>query len=300
MRKASVLMAVRDEHPLFLDTAILSILEQDYDNFQFVIVDDGSVLPATRHRIATWAKRDARIHVVEKRPSGLADSLNVGVQHCTGKYVFRQDSDDWSHRSRLARQLRFLKQHSGVALLGTNVVLTNEAGKTLWVRTYPKAWSDIQDTFVKRNPFCHGSVVFRRDVFNSFGGYRKELGAAQDYDLFWRICDKHDCANIDVPLYYYRFHARSISATKRLEQQSVATAVRAARPELASTSEAAQKPTGCQIADHFLLAGRYRRAITCAAHACCRGPVAWKAWATLVRCILFPAIPPLRKYMFRL
>jgi len=81
----------------WLDEAVRSVLNQTFDNFEFIIIDDGSV-DGTLSLVRRYASTDSRIIVVAKQNTGLSDSLNVGVQMARGKWIARLDADDLCER----------------------------------------------------------------------------------------------------------------------------------------------------------------------------------------------------------
>jgi glycosyltransferase involved in cell wall biosynthesis len=179
----SILMAVYNAPENYLDAAIASILQQSYRDFEFIIVDDGSDV-ATGDRLRMWAGRDRRI-CLHKLPAnvGLTKALNAGLKFARGAYLARQDADDVSGPHRLAAQLEFLAQHPEVDAVGTDAVLIDVgANKIGEMKIDPKLQG-----FSRRNLLVHGSMVFRRQVFDVLGGYDERMRLSQDYELYLRM-----------------------------------------------------------------------------------------------------------------
>src|SRR5687768_7077362 len=102
----------------FVASAIRSILDQTFRDFEFIIVDDGST-DQTSGIVRSYAGRDARIRVVRNDPNlGFGAALNIGCRLARGMFVARMDADDVSAPTRFAAQLDFLKNHPDVAAVG--------------------------------------------------------------------------------------------------------------------------------------------------------------------------------------
>ncbi|MYL66718.1 glycosyltransferase [Halorubrum distributum] len=190
----------------YIERSLESILHQSFDDFELIIVDDGS----TDGTIDLIEKRDdERIRLVEREnESGITSALNRGINESHGKYIARHDADDWSAPERFDRQVTYLDTHSDVALLGTGAHLVDEDGKRIAKRRVLED-PEVGD-LINHNEFIHGSVMMRRDPPTDLGGYDERFMTAEDYDLWLRLADQYSVANIDEPLYYFRQHDESI------------------------------------------------------------------------------------------
>src|SRR5688500_9607984 len=107
----------------YIKEAIDSILNQTFKDFELIIINDGSV---DRSAEVIQAIKDSRIVYVDQQNSGLAATLNRGIQMARGKYIARQDNDDISIPERLDMQVNFMENNPGVALLGTCAEIIDE------------------------------------------------------------------------------------------------------------------------------------------------------------------------------
>ncbi|MDT9598270.1 glycosyltransferase family 2 protein [Sphingosinicella rhizophila] len=195
----SVVMPVHNALP-FLDESIRSIIDQSFGAFEFVILDDGST-DGSGDLIRQWASRDRRIipHFGREK-LGPAGSSNKVVEHSNAPLVARMDADDLSHPDRLRRQMNLFARESSAGLIGTLWEGIDAAGDK--VRSLDR-WRLVRKSpFV---PFPHGSVMFRRTVFDEVGGYRQECNYWEDLDLFLRIAGCRDILVIPESLYRHRF-----------------------------------------------------------------------------------------------
>jgi len=206
--KVSVIMSVYNGERYLLE-AIDSIINQTFEDFEFIIINDGST-DGTKEIVESYD--DERIMLIEQANMGLTKSLNRGLRLANGEYIARMDADDISHPERLHRQVSFLEQNKDIGLIGTDLLVINENGKLLYKINLPPDNPTIKQNMLKCNQFGHGSVMFRKECIDKVGFYREEVGPAEDYDLWLRIADEYDIANISEPLYQWRFHNKQVSA----------------------------------------------------------------------------------------
>ncbi len=193
----------------YLKGAIDSILSQTYSDFEFVIVDDcsrDSSVPIIK------SYNDSRIVFLEnEQNSGVAVTLNRGLAVCRGEYVARMDSDDISRPERFAKQIAFLEAHPDVAVV-TCGVRTFCGDKTI----SECGWSNVEPERIKKDLFfscalAHPTVMMRRDVINSLGGYAPEYNGLEDYELWCRVIENHKIASVGEVLFEYRVHEGQVS-----------------------------------------------------------------------------------------
>jgi glycosyltransferase involved in cell wall biosynthesis len=161
---------------------------------------------------------------------GLTKSLNKGLKLARGEYIARQDADDISLPERLEKEVLFLDQNKNIALVGTYYYMINEKSKILnTIKPLTKS-EEIKNGLLKGNQFGHGSVMFRAECVKEVGYYREELGPAEDYDLWLRISDRYNMANIPEPLYKWRLNIKSVSIKKKaLEDKYALLAIELAK-----------------------------------------------------------------------
>jgi glycosyltransferase involved in cell wall biosynthesis len=223
----SVVMSVFNGQA-FLAEAVESILGQTFHDFEFVIIDDGSI-DRTAEMLANYTRQDERIHVHRHENKGRATSLNIGIGLARAKYIARMDADDIALRIRLEEQVRFREEHPDVGLLGGAFELISDDGSRLMnTVSFPTEDSDIKSALLVDNPICHPTVVMRKAVFEAAGGYRKALLDADDYDLWLRISERSQLANLKTCVLQYRIHPDQISIKGMRHQKECVLAARAA------------------------------------------------------------------------
>jgi len=206
----TVLMPVRNG-AAHLAAAIESILGQTFGDFELLVLDDGST-DATPEILR--ALTDARVRVVTNPQNlGLVPTLNRGLGLARGSLIARQDHDDISLPTRLQRQVDFLRAHPDCALVGTEAVQTDAAGRKAFRLLRPSGAESIRWYLCFDNAFIHSSVMFRREVvLNEFGGYPLSLHS-EDFALWSQIARKHRTANLPESLLLYREHQSSVTGS---------------------------------------------------------------------------------------
>lgn len=212
--KVSVIMSVYNEE-MYLRLALESILTQTFADFELIIVNDGSS-DGTEEIIRSC--RDPRIRLVNQENSGLTKSLNRALSLARGDYIARMDGDDISERERFSRQVAFLDRHRNVGIIGNFAYRMDENGHRCGIYSYPTESNDIKKMLLSSCPMCHSSIMFRRDCIERIGPYREKVGPTEDLDLYFRISEHFDMANIPEPLHSYRIRPEGITIRRRFDQ----------------------------------------------------------------------------------
>jgi glycosyltransferase involved in cell wall biosynthesis len=215
----TVLMSVYNAKS-YLGDAIESILNQTYRDFEFIIIDDGSI-DGSREIIQKYAMNDSRIiYVKNKTNIGLAKSLNKGVKLAKGEYIARQDADDFSATNRLEIQLNYAMANSNVDLLGSNCFIVDISGKPVCeINTYSEI-KDYKTTLLNKLAiFPHGSAFIKKTKLIEVGLYDERFFYSQDGELWLRFIKADAKIHvINSPLYYYRTLPVANNKKKRAQQ----------------------------------------------------------------------------------
>ena len=195
----------------WLAEAIESVLNQTFEGFEFIIVDDGSS-DNSLAIINNYALQDSRIIVIAKNNTGLADSLNVGIKKASGKWIARLDADDICLPMRLELQLAMAKAKPDVIYIGTGLFHMDEAGNVSKSFSYPRKHSALLKSLTHIGMFpAHSSAFYRADIVLEIGGYRPRIKRSQDWDLWLRLSEKGALTSIVEPLIKLRLHSGQIS-----------------------------------------------------------------------------------------
>lgn len=195
----------------WLHEAIDSVLAQTLENFEFILVDDGST-DETWNLIQRYRDRDHRIVAISKKNTGLADSLNVGIAQARGAWIARLDADDLGEPTRLEEQIRFVQGHPEVVLLGTGFVEIDEQGRVIKKHRYPSRHCELVRHLERLQQFFpHSSAFFRREIAQDAGCYNPLFRKTQDWDLWLRLAERGRIACLENFLVRVRKHPEQIS-----------------------------------------------------------------------------------------
>jgi hypothetical protein len=223
----SVTMVVCDVVDCYLAEAIESILAQTFRDFEFIIVDFGSPDTA-KSIISKYAAIDSRIRSREIPHCGLAEARNAACSFAQGKYVAIMDADDVCLPERLSWQVDFMEAHPEVGVVGGAVECIDAAGRVLTTWSNPTENRMLQLALNERCLLMQPSTLMRRDAFVALGGYRALFAQAEDYDLYLRIAERYQLANLEQVVLKYRFHPSQLSVSRRSQQSLCALAAKVA------------------------------------------------------------------------
>lgn len=251
--KISVLLPVYNGG-LPLKPAIESILGQEFEEFEFLIIDDAST-DGSAAIIRDFAAHDPRIRAIYHTSNqGLAKTLNEGLHAAEGELIARMDQDDEALPQRLNIQYLFMKTRPEFAVAGSYVFHMGISEQRDRLVKLPVSHSKIAETLKRENCLYHPSVIMRRREILDLGGYRSEFKNAEDYDLWLRVSKHYQLANIPVALIRYRFSVTGMTLSRKWEQlyyvflaqavhedskQSFAECEKAARARLEKTDRSA-------------------------------------------------------------
>lgn len=189
--------------PRYVGQAIESVLAQTYQDFELIVIDDGST-DETPNVLRLY--KEPRIRIITQSNRGLAGTLNRGIELARGRYIARQDQDDVCFPERLAKQVAFLEANPACALLGTWAEIWIDDTNTDRAHRHPSDNPTLQFELLLNNPFVHSSVMIRKSALEQVGAYSTDTGRQppEDYELWSRIARQFEVANIPEILHAYR------------------------------------------------------------------------------------------------
>jgi len=208
----SVVMPVLNPHPVYFRQAVESILNQTFEDWELVIVEDPSPHPAND---ILKDYKDKRIrHILNSQRTSSVQQRNRGLQEAIGDLIACHDHDDFSEPERLEEQVEFMTKNPQIAVVGTWLQFIDEEGRTIGFRCYPCEHADIVRSMRRFNPIGHSSAMFLRQVVLKCGGYQNR-GFVNDYDLWCRIAKGgYRFANLPKPLVHRRIHRQMLTMSK--------------------------------------------------------------------------------------
>jgi glycosyltransferase involved in cell wall biosynthesis len=210
----------------YLRSALDSILQQSYGDYELIIIDDGSA-DSSRRIISQYAAQDQRICIINNRYNvGLTRSLNKGLEIARGEFIARQDADDISHSDRFIKQVEYLDAHPAVGLVGSNYFLIDRKGQRIGRSQLPGSDTCIRWNMLFNNQFCHSAVMFRRHLLALEKiPYDPLYPYCEDVDLWCRLMVHTKGENLPAPLVSLRKHDHNISERHHVRQQFFASQI---------------------------------------------------------------------------
>ena len=210
----------------YMRTAIESILNQTYNDLEFIIVDDCST-DDSKKIIKTY--NDSRIILIENQENlGLTKSLNIALKQAKGEYIARMDSDDYSYPERLEKQVAFFEENPDYILCGTAIELFGSGiykykQKTVIKKVPPQDEWAILQLFDNSTNIIHPTAMFRHQIMiDNHILYNEKYIYAQDYRI-WIDCNRAaKCTSLDEVLLKYRIHKDAVSSSKKEIQKDCA------------------------------------------------------------------------------
>lgn len=204
-----------------IEEAVRSILGQTFDDFELIVIDDGST-DRTRVILERLAGGDGRIRLVSRPNLGIVSTRNELLGLAVGELLAVMDSDDVAEPHRLARQVDYMREHPECVAVGSAVLVVDPQGDPLCV------WNDDATTHEqieavhfrgdRGSAICQPSVMMRAEAVRAVGGFRRRFEPAEDLELYFRLAEVGRLANLPEPLLRYRMLLSSASHARKREQ----------------------------------------------------------------------------------
>jgi glycosyltransferase involved in cell wall biosynthesis len=200
----SVIMNVYNREK-YLGKAIESVLNQTYKNFEFIIVNDGSV---DNSKNIALSYDDPRIKFIDNPiNSGIGKSRNIGLKHTRGKYIWAVDSDDIADPVLLEKLVKVMESDNNCVFSISFARGINDNGEIVMHRKYnyfPQSKEAFRYQIALSTFFAHSGSLMLKDAIIKVSGYSETLKVSVDYDLFSRLIDLGDFLVLPEYLMYYR------------------------------------------------------------------------------------------------
>ena len=213
----SVIMPVYNAEK-YLEEAILSILNQTHKNFEFIIINDGSI-DKSLEIIYKYQKKDKRIVLINRKNKGLITSLNEGIEKSSGSYIARMDADDISLAKRFERQIKLMELEN-LDICGGHFLNINNFGEPISLNLTPIGHDLCTLSLISKVPFAHPSVMIRKSFLEKNDiKYGQSLNnKAEDFDLWIRLHEKGaKFSNVNEIIFKYRIVKNSLSKINNLK-----------------------------------------------------------------------------------
>ena len=203
----------------YLMQSIQSILDQTYPFFEFIIVNDGST---DNSEDIILSFHDDRIRYFKKENTGLADSLNFGIEQSSYEWIARMDGDDVALPTRFEEQVKMIS--SGYDLIGGQAIIIDENGVAKTGRPTNRPTNKVLSklyVLLGWTPVIHPAVLINKKKLIEAGKYDTNFKASQDMDMWFRMSPSCKIVNTDKVVLYYRKHSGNISHSKKEYQREL-------------------------------------------------------------------------------
>lgn len=187
----------------YLRESVLSILNQTFQNFELLIIDDEST-DRTREIMEEYAGRDSRIKLLNGPKRGIAAALNYGIDQSRGDYIARMDADDLSLPERIQIQVNIMEKNKEIGVCSSLCMLYYCNGELKENPICPPDHQAIQCFLLFSNPITHSSVVMRKSILGNDVRYDENV-VAEDYHLWTRLICITQFYCVQEPLIHFRW-----------------------------------------------------------------------------------------------
>lgn len=216
----------------FLPETLQSVLDQSYEHWECIIVNDGS-LDNTEEVALEWCQKDSRFNYLKKENGGLSSARNAGLKIAKGEYIQFLDSDDILEKDKLLQQSSFFQTNIDIIVSGYRYFESSEGISKLRIFGRYGALPenvitsndnvDVIHLFNRRNPFVVCAPLYKKSVFDRVGNFDEQLNAYEDWDFHLRCALKkiifHHSGYTDNSKVLVRLHDNSMTRdSKRMRE----------------------------------------------------------------------------------
>ena len=189
----------------YIRQAIDSVLSQTMQDFELIIIDDGST-DDSRSLIDAYS-RHAKIRPIFQQNKGLNVTNNIALRAARGTYVMRLDADDWLDPHAIEVLSNVLNRNSEIGMVFPDYYLVDSEGNiTEQVRRH-----SFDDVTLLDQPAHGACTMIRSDCLRRVGGYDESFRCQDGYDLWVRFIEHFEVRNVNLPLFYYRQHDSNLT-----------------------------------------------------------------------------------------
>lgn len=196
----------------YLEKAIESILNQTYQKFEFIIVDDASTDNSWKI-LKKFKKKDKRIKLFRNEKNlGVSQTAKLAIEKSKGSFLARMDADDIAHPKRLEKQIKFLLKNPKTVAVGSQCYLINSEGKKIGQKLFPTKFEDIYKYIFTFIPVQQPTLMINKSKLpKDFEFYHDGMNTAEEVELLFKLFLYGKVENLNEKLHYYRLHDRNTS-----------------------------------------------------------------------------------------
>lgn len=195
----------------FLDAAIQSVLKQTMEDWELIVINDGST-DDTSEILAPYGTHP-KIRIIEQENKGLNFTNNIALRIARGEYLMRLDADDFLDENILLVLSHVLDTKPGVGLVYPDYYHVDEDGEIIEIVRRQKIGGEVDLLDLPAHGAC---TMIRKQVLLEIGGYFEEFSCQDGYGMWLKFIERHRPYNVNLPLLYYRQHGESLSKSRGL------------------------------------------------------------------------------------
>ncbi len=193
----------------YLQQAIESVLNQTFQDFEVIIIDDGST-DNSKQIIESYSDHE-KVKIIFQKNKGLNITNNIALRVANGKYIMRLDADDYLDSNALLVMSNMLENNPELGLVYPDYYLVDAEGNIMNVR---KRMAMTKEVSLPDQPAHGACTLIRTDFLKKIGGYDEEFSCQDGYHLWVNFVARYKIDNVDTPLFYYRQHGHNLTSNE--------------------------------------------------------------------------------------
>ena len=180
----------------YLPRALNSVLGQSYDDYELIVVDDGS----TDQTVQAIQQDYPSVNLIVQENRGVSAARNAGIREASGEWIALLDSDDEWLPGKLNSQMNALESHPEYRLCHTEEIWIRDGRRFNPTKKYKKFGGYIYQKCLSHCIISPSSVTMHRQLLQETGGFDESLEVCEDYDLWLRVAAREPVLFLDQPL----------------------------------------------------------------------------------------------------
>ncbi len=196
----------------YIEQSIESVLIQDFDDYELLIIDDGST--DNSMEIINKYRKNKNVHIIEQKNKGLNTTNNIALKLSSGKYIIRLDADDYLTEDALRKMANILEDNQNLVMVFPDYFEIDKDNQVIGqVQRH-----DFDNEVTLFDQPAHGAcTMIKKEILLEVGGYDESFNRQDGYDLWLKILHgNYKFKNINKPLFYYRDHGNNLTKDEKL------------------------------------------------------------------------------------
>ncbi|MBO72216.1 MAG: hypothetical protein CMD35_01245 [Flavobacteriales bacterium] len=190
----------------YVGEAIHSVLNQSFQDYELLIIDDGST--DRSREIIEQFKTHPKVQIIFQKNLGLNKTNNVAISRSSGKYIMRLDADDYLDPNALHFMVKKMEEMPDAALIFPDYYLIDQEGRLIAQERRHNFDTDVE---MYDQPAHGACTMFRKAILEDVGMYSEKYDRQDGYEIWNKIAKKYSVTNINIPLFFYRQHEKSLT-----------------------------------------------------------------------------------------